>query len=104
MGMDRDTDHLPDMKPGENINDWMDRAFPDDKATETDDDPRTRRLRIPSAILLMASFAATILVGVLFASHAAPAWQRAAAFIDAILNIAYWKTDRRIGTIAGRRW
>lgn len=42
MGMDRDTDHLPDMKPGENINDWMDRAFPDDKATETDDDPRTR--------------------------------------------------------------
>lgn len=104
MGMDRDTDHLPDMKPGENINDWMDRAFPDDKATETDDDPRTRRLRILSAILLMASFAATILVGVLFASPAAPAWQRAAAFIDAILNIAYWKTDRRIGTIAGRRW
>ena len=62
------------------------------------------RLRILSAILLMASFAATILFGVLFASHAAPAWRWAAAFTATALDIAYWETDRRIDAIAGRRW
>lgn len=99
MGMDTEHGTLPDMKPGENINDWMDRAFPDDKTTETDDDPRTRRLLILSAILFMALFAATILIGVLFASHAAPVWRRAAAFIATALDIAYWETDRRIDAI-----